>query len=309
MALIDTLVPLFAIIALGFGATRLRYLDPKAVPFLGAVVIRVALPALIFLTLANTPPDQALDAGVLAAYAAGSLATMGLCMAVARWVLGLEWTVVAVVGLGVSMANSGFMGFPISQGLMGAQQASILLAHCMSVENILILPLALALISAATTKHSRGDRLAVLRGIVTNPLLIALLAGLVVSAIGLGLPSPARATLDLLARLSAPLALLVIGGMLATLPVQGRASTVAVLLVGKLVLHPLTVWAALGVVGPVTPALATGAVLFAAMPMITIFPILSARAGQMQLGAYGLLAATLTSFASLPIVIYLLGLT
>jgi malonate transporter and related proteins len=309
MALIDTLVPLFAIIALGFGATRLRYLDPKAVPFLGAVVIRVALPALIFLTLANTPPDQALDAGVLAAYAAGSLATMGLCMAVARWVLGLEWTVVAVVGLGVSMANSGFMGFPISQGLMGAQQASILLAHCMSVENILILPLALVLISAATTKHSRGDRLAVLRGIVTNPLLIALLAGLVVSAIGLGLPSPARATLDLLARLSAPLALLVIGGMLATLPVQGRASTVAVLLVGKLVLHPLTVWAALGVVGPVTPALATGAVLFAAMPMITIFPILSARAGQMQLGAYGLLAATLTSFASLPIVIYLLGLT
>lgn len=307
MALIDTLVPLFAIVALGYAAMRLRYLDPKAVPFLGAVVIRVALPALIFLTLASTPPDQALDAGVLGAYAAGSLATMGLCMAVARWGLGLDWPVVAVIGLGVSMANSGFMGFPIAQGLMGAQQASLLLAHCMSVENILILPLALVLISA-TAENARSDRMAVLRGIVTNPLLIALLAGLVVSAIGLGLPGPARATLDLLARLSAPLALLVIGGMLATLPVNGRASTVAVLVVGKLLIHPLTVWGGLAVVGPVAPALATGAVLFAAMPMITIFPILAARAGQMQLGAYGLLAATLTSFASLPIVIYLLGL-
>jgi len=308
MALIDTLVPLFAIVALGFGATRLHYLDPKAVPFLGGVVMRIALPALIFLTLASTPPGRALDAGVLAAYAAGSLVTMGLCMAVARWRLGLSWPVVAVIGLGVSMANSGFMGFPIAQGLMGAQQASLLLAHCMSVENILILPLALVLISAATADDARSDRMAVLRGIATNPLLIALLAGLLVSAIGLALPGPARATLELLARLSAPLALLVIGGMLATLPVQGRASTVAVLVVGKLLIHPLTVWGALAVVGPVAPGLATGAVLFAAMPMITIFPILSARAGQMQLGAYGLLAATLTSFASLPIVIYLLGL-
>ena len=44
------------------------------------------------------------------------------------------------------------------------------------------------------------------------------------------------------------------------------------------------------------------------MPMVTIFPLLAARGGQGQLGAMGLLAATLGSFATLPAVLWLLGL-
>jgi len=83
---------------------------------------------------------------------------------------------------------------------------------------------------------------------------------------------------------------------------------VVLLVAGKLVVHPLTVWAALALVPDLDLALSVGAVLYAAMPMVTIFPILAARGGQGQLAAKGLLAATLASFATLPLAITLLQL-
>lgn len=308
MTLIEIFLPVFAVIGLGFVAIRTRYLDAATVQPLGMVVIRIALPALILLALAGTPAQGALNKGFLLAYAAGSLATMAICMVIARYVLGLSRIVTAVVGLGVSMANSGFMGLPIGQALMGEELATLILAHCMIVENVLILPLALLLIALAGQGDVQQTRRKIVSDLLRNPLLIALLVGLAVSFAGVDLPDLARDTLAFLARISGPLALLVIGGMLASLPAQGRMTVVGLMVGGKLVLHPLTVWGATGLVSGLGGVMAMGAVLFAAMPMITIFPLLGAKAGQGQLSAYGLLVATLCSFATLPVVVYLLGI-
>jgi predicted permease len=308
MTLVETLFPIFAIIGLGAVLVRTGYLDAAVMPPLGGVVIKVALPALIFLAVARTPPGETLDAGLLLAYAAGSLATLGICVALARWVLGLPMAQAAVIGLGVSMANSGFLGFPIAQALMGPETAARLLAHCMSVEVTLVLPLALVLIALGAEGAARAPLRRIVADTLRNPLLVALMAGLAVSASGLGLPPVGQAALDLLARLSAPLALLVIGGTLASLKVEGRPGAVVLMVVGKLGLHPLAVWAAAGMVPGLDPRLAAGAVLFAAMPMITIFPLLAARGGQGRLGAFGFLAATTLGLATLPLAIRLLGL-
>ncbi|MGP9791701.1 AEC family transporter [Roseinatronobacter sp. NSM] len=308
MTLIEIFLPVFAVIGLGFVAIRSRYLDPATVQPLGTVVIRVALPALILLALTGAPAQVAFDTGFLLAYAAGSLATMLICMAVAHYVLALSRSVTAIVGLAVSMANSSFMGLPIAQTLMGAEQATLILAHCMIVENVLILPLALVLIALAGQGDVGQTRQKIVTDMLRNPLLIALLVGVAVSFSGVALPDVARDTLAFLARISAPLALLVIGGMLASLPAQGRMSVVGLMVAGKLVLHPMAVWGAVGLFPGMGATMAVGAVLFSAMPMITIFPLLGARAGQGQLSAYGLLVATVCSFATLPAVVYVLGL-
>jgi len=310
MTLAGVLLPLFALIALGFASVRMRLIPAEGVAPMGAVVVRLALPALIFLTLAATPPAEAINPALLAAYGAGTLATMGLCLGLARWGLGLPAPVGATVLLGVALSNSGFLGFPLAQALFGADLAGRLLAHCLLVENVLVIPLGLTALALAQGADGRapgaGGREA-LAGLARNPLLLALLAGLAVSALGLPLPAVVRDVLGMLARISAPLALLVVGGMLASLPARGGAAAVGLLVAGKLVLHPLAVWAALALLA-VPAELAPGAVLFAAAPMVTIFPLLAARGGQGRLAAMGLLAATLGSFATLPAAIVLLGL-
>lgn len=308
MTLLNALAPLFAVIAIGFAMVRLRLIDGAAVRPMGAVVIRVALPALIFLAVTRQPPGQAVDVAFLLAYGAGSLATFALMVAAARGLLGLSPVEGAVVGLGAAMANSSFLGFPIAQALMGEATASLLLAHLVTVENLVVLPVALAMIARAEAKAGGRSGRQLAGDLLRNPLILALAAGLAVAALGVRLPAAAEATLALLARLAAPLALLVIGGMLATLTARGSAGAVTLMVAGKLVLHPLAVLAAVTLVPGVGPVLATGGVLVAAMPMITIFPLLAAQAGQGQLGAFGLLAATVAGFATVPAAIILLGL-
>lgn len=306
MMLVQTLLPIFAVIGIGWLAVRSGYLDRGAVAPAGQVVMRIALPAMIFLALAGTPSGQAFDLAFLLVYCAASLAVLLLCYAFARLALGISKPEAVVVALGVSMANSAFMGFPIGQAVLGQELAIRVFAHVLIVENLVVLPLALLLLALAG--HDGSQRPNVLREVLRNPLMIALVAGGAVSALGMGLPAPASAVLEFLGRLSAPLALLVIGGMLASLPASGRLGAVGLIVGGKLLVHPLLVGMGVALVPGVTPAMALGGVLFAAMPMITIFPLLSARVGQGQLAAFGLLIATSASFFTLPFVIHYLGL-
>lgn len=308
MALIDTLVPLFAVIGLGFVAVRLGLVPAQAVPALGVLVIRLALPALIFLALAGARPAEFFDRALLLAYAAGSLATMGLCVALARFVFRMGRPEVAVIAIGVSMSNSGFMGFPIGQALLGTQTATTVLAHAMLVENLVILPVFLVLLARLQSDAVSSRALAA--DLARNPLILALAAGVTVSALGITLPGVATATLGLLAHTAAPLALLVIGGMLAGLSGGAPAGPVALILAGKLALHPLAIWAAAAALPGAASPLTSAGMLFAAMPMVTIFPLLCARAGAApgRLAAVALMAATLASFFTLPVAIRLLGL-
>lgn len=306
MMLVQTLLPIFAVIGIGWLAVRSGYLDRGAVAPAGQVVMRIALPAMIFLALAGAPGGQAFDPAFLLVYCIASLAVMALCYPIARLGVGMSKSEAVVVALGVSMANSAFMGFPIGQAVLGQEMALRVFAHVLIVENLVILPLALLLLVMAG--HHGSPRPRVLPEVLRNPLMIALVAGGAVSAFGIGLPAPASAVLELLGRLSAPLALLVIGGMLASLPASGRLSAVGLIVCGKLVVHPLLVGVGVTLASGVTPAMALGGVLFASMPMITIFPLLSARVGQGQLAAFGLLIATSASFVTLPLIIHYLGL-
>lgn len=303
MMLVDTLLPIFVLIGIGWLAVRSGYLDQGAVAPASQVVIRIALPAMIFLALAGTPTDGAFDLPFLFVYCAASLTVLLLSYVAARLALNMTHSEAAVIGLGVSMANSAFMGFPIGQAILGQDLAIRVFAHVLVVENLVILPLALFLL---TMGRARGPGL--WRDMLRNPLMLALVSGGAFSAFGAELPGLANDVLELLGRLSAPLALLVIGGMLASLPASGRLGAVGLMVAGKLFVHPLLVAIGSAIIPGVTPAMASGGVLFGAMPMITIFPLLSARVRQEQLAACGLLIATSVSFFTLPGVIHYLGL-
>ena len=307
MMLILTLLPIFSVIVIGWLVVRTGYLDSSAVAPAAQVVLRIALPAVIFLALASAPRGEAFDLLFLLVYCVASLLALSGVYALARLVLGMSKSEATVIALGASMANSAFMGFPIGQAILGQAHAVRVFAHVLIVENLIMLPIALLLLTAAG--NTTLSRVGVLREVLRNPLVIALVSGGAISALGVTLPEPATAILELLGRLSAPLALLVIGGMLATLPASGQLRAVMLIVGGKLVIHPFLVGVGVVLVPGVTPAMAVGGVLFAAMPMITIFPLLSARVGQGQLAAFGLLSATVLSFLSLPVIIHYLGLT
>lgn len=301
--------PIFLLIALGYAAVR-RGLPPRdELRPLGAFVINLALPALLFRALAGQAPGQLIDPALLAAYAAGSLAAAGLAALAARLLLRRAPAVASVVGFGSAMSNSAFIGYPIAHLLAGRLADQALAAYVL-VENLLLLPLVLLL---AESLRPRGERhwaqraLQILRRLAGNPLILAIIGGLFCGGLGLPLPALVERALGMLAAATAPLALFYIGGLLAGERPPGRLPEVALIAAGKLLLHPLLVAAALAVWPPATPALASLAVLNAGMPMLSIYPILGQAFGQEKLCALALVAATLLAFVSLNGLLLLTG--
>ncbi|MBT9476066.1 AEC family transporter, partial [Polaromonas sp.] len=302
--------PIYITIALGFATTRLGLFSKSDMRVLGKFVVNLALPALLFNALAQRSLGEILNGRYLLVYAAGSLLALGLGWLWARRGAGQDGTTSAYYAMGTACSNSGFVGYPIALLTLGPV-AGVMLGLNMMVENLLLIPLLLALAERGDGHGGAWHR--ALRQSLVNllrtPMVLGLLAGLLVSLMGWQLPSPVARTVTLFSQASGALSLFVIGGALVGLQIQGLRRQVAQIVVGKLLLHPLAVLAVLllceaaGLL-PLEPQLRMGVVLTAAMPMLGIYPILAQKHGQEGLAAAALLGATVASFMSISVLLW-----
>lgn len=296
--------PIFLIIALGYTCVRSGLFPRQDMRVLGAFVINIALPAVLFRALLQRSFGEVMDANYVAAYLAGSLLVFLLALGAARYLLKKNAQGCALVGMGAAMSNSAFVGFPVALQLFG-ETAGVALALCMLVENLLLLPFVIAL---AESSGSQGASLRSVLGqtflrMMKNPIVIAIVLGFAGSLSGLRLGGVPAKAVDMLATASAPVALFVIGGGLVGQKVRGMVGDLAAISLGKLVLHPLAVAAFVLVFPPADPALRTAAVVFAAAPMLTIYPIFGQKYGQEGMCSAALVVATLLSFITLSVVL------
>ena len=305
--------PIFLLIAAGYAAVRLGMVTKAHLPGMGGFLLYFAMPALIVRALVSRPLAEVVNTGYLAAYGAGSLFAFSLGLCVSYFVQRRGLQASAIGALGMAASNSGFIGYPIADLVLGPP-AGLALALCMMVENILIIPTALALAEAGSQAGLplRDVLRATALRLVRNPIMLAILAGVAISALGAKLPPPLFKAVDMLATASAPIALFVIGGTLVGLQVRGLGYQVVPIVVGKLFVHPAAVLAALTLLGSRNPAflspdLRSAAVIMASVPMLSIYPIFGQRYGLDKICAAALLASTMASIATISTVIWLLG--
>lgn len=303
---------IFALILLGWGTTRAGLFGRGELATLGKYVVNFALPALIFRAVSSRDLTEILNPGYLVAMLVGSVSVFALGYGLARGRLGMSAGAATFQGMGMSCANSGFVGYPmLLMALPGI--ASTALALNMIVENLVMIPLILILAERAGEGALRGRALAaqIAGRLAKNPIVLALLAGLAVSLGGVELPVVLARPVGLIAESSAAVSLIVIGGTLAGLHLGAINLSVALAVAGKLVLHPLAV--ALGLLavaaagyGVGDPDLARAAILVAATPAMAIYPILAQRYGQQDVAALAMLVMTALSFVTLTAILWLL---
>ena len=305
--------PIYLCVALGWLTTRAGLFARADMRVLGQFVLYIALPALLFDAVGKRPIADILDWHYMAVFALGGLATIGLGLFWARRLAGQAPLAGVVQAMGMSCPNSGFVGYPINLLVLGGPTAGVILGMNMLVENLLLIPLLLALADSAS---GGGHWRAVLRGVAVglwrNPLVLGLAAGLAAALLGWRLPGPLERTVGLLAQSSAALSLFVIGGSLAGLRLAGMGRTVARIAAGKLIAHPLltlgALWLLAALGAPLSdPALKKGVVLATACPMFGIYPILAGRFGAEGLAAAALLGTTVASFFSISALLWWLG--
>lgn len=300
------ILPLYLLIGIGFLATRTQLLAPGVIPALGSFVLNIALPALIINALMSQNLQETINIGYLLAYGFGSLAAFGLVFLLFRVVLRRPLSQAAIAAFGGSASNSGFVGLPVVTLVLGTT-ALTAVPLTMLIENLVIIPLALAL--AEIGQHREKTLPAVLRetarSLVRSPLLLSILAGAVLSASGIQFPSPVARTISLLAAAAVPCALLIVGGMLANMQVRSFGSETLWITIAKLAVHPLAVALVFMFVDGVPADLRAAGIILAASPMVSIYPIIGARFGQERMTAAALFAATALSFITITIVLSL----
>ena len=293
-------IPIFLLIGVGYIAFRTKVMGPQHARALGAFVLNFALPALIVRSLAGRRADEILNARYLLAYGCASLVVYAGAYAIARLGRRRTQTESAIQAMGAAASNSGFIGYPVAALVLG-QAAGVALSLNMMFENIVLLPLALGLAEAGRGKHAGLAQ--TLRGtlarLARNPLIIAILVGAALSFSGLVLPAPIARAIDMLASASAAVALFAIGGALVGLETKGLAGDVLPIVIGKLVAHPLAVFGALMLVPDLDPTLRKAALIFASVPMITVYPLFGQMYGQGRTTAAALVAATALSFVTI----------
>jgi malonate transporter len=267
LSVLAIVMPVFALIASGFVAGRINVIGAAAVPELNRFVVYLALPALLFDVMANARYEDLAQPGFIAAFgfACGAVffAIVGWRMAAGEGLAGAS-----VDGLLGSYANTAYMGFPVLLMVFGPEsQVPVTIA---SIITVCVLNASAIVMIEISTHEER--RLLTLIGkvggsLIRNPILVAPVLGVAYGALGLGLAAPIEAYLKLLGGAASPLALVVIGLVLAQLGPRAAADTRAAFLLAalKLVVHPLLTWG-LAVALSVPQPLAAMAVLLAALP-------------------------------------------
>lgn len=297
LAVLSITAPIFILIGLGFVSVRGGLVNREQLRGMGTFVITFALPALVFNALAKRPLSDVLNLPYMGAYALGSLAIFAIGFAVAFWLRRQGVSRSAIMALGVSVSNSGFIGYPIALTVLG-EQAAVALALGMLVENLLMIPLALML--AESGQQQAQSKWAVLgetlKRLLKHPIIVGISLGLVVSLLGIDLPTLLSRPIDMLASASAPVALFVIGGTLHGMKANGVWREVAQISLAKLLLHPLAVFTALMLMPGIEPHMLVAGVLFASAPMLSIYPIMGQRFGLEERCAAALVGATVLAF-------------
>jgi hypothetical protein len=305
-------LPIFLVVALGFGTTRAGLFSVPDMRIFGRFVIMIALPALLFNAIAKRDVAEVFDPAFMGLYAAASLLMMALGLLWFYRVQGMALDRAGICVMGVACSNSGYMSYPILL-LAFPSLAPKVLAMCLMVENLVMIPLALTLIAIGRGKGAGLGAMiwGIARDLMRRPLILALIAGLVWSILKLPIPEVLDRGLGMISTASVALALFVIGGSLAGIALRGNLALAGQISFGKLVLHPvmalLVLALAASVGGPVlAPDLRACLLIPCAVPMLGVYPIFAQEVGMEGLASLAMLATTAMSFFSLSVALALL---
>jgi malonate transporter len=275
---------------------------------LGTFVVKFALPALVFTALSQRPVRDILNGRYLLDYALGSLVVMFIAFAWGWWRQGKSFSLSALCGLGMSSSNSGYVGYPIAVQVLGPGPAAVALAMCMLVENLLMIPLTLVMADSGAAGGGtwRRSLMLSLAQLPRNPVILAIVAGFGVALLEIPVSATLSRTINMLAMSSTAVALFVIGGSLVGLTTKGMKRDVSAIALGKLVLHPLVVGLLAWLLPPGEPALRAAAVVYASVPMLSIYPIMAQKYHVEGFAAAALLLTTVLSFVTISANLWLL---
>jgi malonate transporter len=306
IGLFNLLAPFFGLIGLGFFCGKIVKQPEGGLAWMQFFLIYVALPCLFFRLIADKPLDQLANWSFIAATTLSTACVFALSFA-AGWRHTRQLPQSVMQGVAGSYSNIGYMGPPLILAAMGTEASApvVLIFVFDTLFLFSIVPLLMSLAGVDKLSLSATIR-RILWRVVTHPFNIATAAGIAASYLHLKLPGPVDQIVTWLWGAAAPCALFLLGVTVALRPLQRIPGEVPVLVLIKLVLHPLLVWVVLSAIGDFGQAWTYAAVVMAALPpALNIFVISTQYNVGVERASACVLIGTLASMVTLTAVLYI----
>ena len=288
----NVIAPVFFLMVLGYLMVNYTSLaDRKLTKQANAIVFKIFLPCMLFYNVYQSDIGAEIHSRIkLCIWAAGGLLILFvlLCLIVPKVVK--QENQQGVVIQGIFRSNYVIFGVAVVQNMYGVKStttAAILSAILVPMYNFLAV-VALSIIG----EKRETDWKKIILDIVKNPLIISSVLGIIFSLLGIRLPTAVDTTVQDLAKLSTPIAFMILGGDLDFSKVKGNLKVASVVLTIKLVILPLIMIPMIVMMGYRDADLLSG--LLAYQTPVAVSSYIMAQ----QAGADGQLAGQLVVFSS-----------
>lgn len=232
---INVVLPLFLLIALGYGLKRIRMYDEVTLKTLNKLVFKVFLPVYLFHSIYSTDLSDVFDIKVILFAIAGLLIWFLLLMFLIPRIE-KDNAKRGVMIQGMFRSNFVLFGLPVAISLCSEEKigmTSLLLGIIVPIYNVL------AVITLEIFRGGKPSVKKIVLGILKNPLIIASVLGVGMYLLKIELPYTIEKTVVDIGRVATPLALIALGGGFEFHKVKGDIKQLMVSVIGKLVISPL----------------------------------------------------------------------
>lgn len=257
---------MFGLVLLGYLAARLAGFDEAATRGLSLFVFNYAIPIMLVRTMARVALPEQPEWGLIVAYFASTFIIFGLGALAAWRPFRRSGAEPAIFGITAAFSNSLILGIPLVLEAFG-EEAALPLFLIIAFHSALLFTLTTIVAEAGLGAGLPLRRIPVNvgRGLLTNPILWGLAAGLAMNLMSLQLPGPVDRLAGFMGDAAVPCALFALGASLSRFHLAGALPSALVLTGLKNVVHPAIV-VALAPLLELSPLTAQVAIVVAACP-------------------------------------------
>ncbi len=280
--------PLLILMLLGTILLRVHIFDSATVKKMNAAIFKVFLPALIFNNIYNSSIDDIKDIKT-ALYIAAVLIVAYILSIIYVYFTEKENSKRGVIVQGICRSNFVIFGLPLcmsicGDGVMG--KVAVAVAIVVPVLNIF------AVIALELFRGGKPSPKKILKGIITNPLIIVSLVGILVLVSGIKLPAIISTSISDVAKIGTPLALILLGASINFGTVKGNLKQLITAIAGKLIVLPFFGFLIAALLGMRGSDMALLIAAFASPTAVSSYPM------ALQMDGDGDLAAQIVAFGT-----------
>lgn len=279
----EAIMPVFLMIALGYTIKRLSIADKNGFDTINKLVFKFFLPLLLFYNIYKTEAIEVFDlklviftlAGVFFVFVTGYIAAILLSKDNSRRGVMLQ---------GFFRANFAILGIPLINHICGEGSGlitSLMIAVVIPVFNVL----AVVALECFRKGSNKINIPGLLKGTITNPLIIGCIAGLVFFIFKIKLPSFLENTVSDIASTATPLSLIVLGTVFEFKATKGYLKEIIAVVSARLVLIPMIILPVAVRMGFSGEALACLLIIFGAPVAVSSFAMAQQMNGDEMLAA------------------------